>query len=410
MGMATRLTDAIARAAKPSGKSLAINWDDEVKGFGLRVTKAGARAWVLAYRAQGVQRQITIGSFPDWSVKQAREKAKEFKRQVDDGGDPMRDRRVERRAPTIADLADLYRRVHLPKKRPTSQLGDGLILAKHILPALGNRKVEAVRHADVADLHRQIAKATPIAANRTIALLSRLFSIAITEEMRADNPCKGVDKSPENRRERYLSEGEIARLMDVLDQHPRQSSANAVRLLLLTGARRGEVLGATWQQFDLDKGTWTKPAATTKQAKTHHLPLSAAALELLRAMKMEQDAAVHEARTRRRIMPAPSRLFPGNGAGQVQQSLKRFWASICKDAGIDDAHLHDLRHTHASILASKGISLPTIGAMLGHTQPATTHRYAHLFTNTLRDAADVAGAFISNAKDKVVPMTRKPAS
>ena len=233
MAAPTKLTDASVKQLKPASKTM-IHWDAEVKGFGVRVT-SGGRAFILNYRASGIQRQLTIGSFPDWSTGQARERAKELKRRVDVGEDPMGDRHAARTAPTMNALADLYREVHLPRKR--SAAGDDHMLVKDILPRVGNKKVQDISHADIAALHREIAKRAPYVANRVLSLLSTMFSIAVKRGMRSDNPVKGVEKMPEEKRERYLSSDEIARLMSTLDKHP-GANADAIRLLLLTGSRR----------------------------------------------------------------------------------------------------------------------------------------------------------------------------
>jgi integrase len=350
---------------------------------------------------------MTLGSFPDWSAKQAREEAKAKKRLVDQGGDPMRDRHQERAAPTMADLAGHYTLVHLPRKRPGSQENDRQLLAKHILPRLGNRKLAAIRHTDIASLHRHVSETAPIAANRVVALLSTMLNLAIREEWVDVNVAKGIDRNPEERRERFLSPAEIARLVEALAAHPERTSADAVLMLLLTGARRGEVLGATWTEFDLDAGVWIKPSAHTKQKRSHRVPLSEGALDLLRATKAAQAAEVEAAKKRGVIRPMPRLVFPG-AAGQPMHSVKTLWRSVCKSADIKDVRLHDLRHTYASILVSNGLSLPIIGRMLGHTQSQTTARYAHLADDPLREAANIAGKAIAGAKasNVVVPLPK----
>jgi integrase len=167
------------------------------------------------------------------------------------------------------------------------------------------------------------------------------------------------------------------------------------------------VLSATWSEIDLDAGTWIKPSAHTKQKKTHRVPLSESALTLLRQIREGQQQAVSDAKWRWVIRQPPRFVFPGTG-GQSLQGVKRLWASVCKEADIADAHLHDLRHTYASILVSSGLSLPIIGRMLGHTQAATTQRYAHLADDPLREAANIAGRAIADARSSkvVVPMPR----
>jgi integrase len=381
--MAIRLTDKIVKELPAPALGNRVHYDDEIKGFGVRVTAAGAKAFVLNYRAGGRERRITIGSFPDWPVKGARDRAAELKRQVDVGADPMVRRHAERHAPTMNGLADLYREVHLPKKRPGSQQADETTLRLHVLPKLGRHRVADLRHTHIAALHREVTKkAGPIAANRTYALVHKLLSLAVKEGWIATNPATGIERNPENKRERFLTPTEIGRLTEALNAHPNKQSGNAVRLLLLTGARRGEVLGAAWSDFDLDAGVWTKPSHATMQKKTHRLPLSAPALRVLSDM---------------RAGAATDHLFPGRTANEVQGNLKRFWATVTKAAGIEGARIHDLRHTHASILASSGLSLPVIGALLGHTQAQTTARYAHLLDAPLRAATERAGAVIMGA-------------
>jgi integrase len=375
------LSDDLITALAPPSKGNRIKYDKAVAGFGARVTAAGARSFVLNYRAGRHERRITIGSFPDWSTAKARERATALRRRIDVGDDPMAERHQQRVAPTVNDLADRFEAEHLPKKRVGTQEMYERILRLRIRPALGKRLVAEVRHADIENLHHRLAADAPYAANRTIAVLSKMLALAIKWEMRGDNPARGIERAPEQKRERFLTPAEIARLSAVLAAHPEKTSANAIRLLLLTGARRGEVLGATWDMFDLGAGVWTKPAATTKQGRLHRVPLSAPALALL--AEMRPDAASEQ-----------RFLFPGV-PGKPLQQIKHLWASACRQAGINGVRIHDLRHTYASILASRGLSLPVIGALLGHTQATTTHRYAHLMDDPLRAATEAAGAFIT---------------
>jgi integrase len=183
--------------------------------------------------------------------------------------------------------------------------------------------------------------------------------------------------------------------------HPARQSANAVRLLLLTGARRNEMLSARWSQFDLTAGVWVKPAASTKQGKQHRVPLSRPAILLLSEMK---TAADHENALRLRDGAGSPEvnLFPGAN-GKPQTDLKRFWASVCSKAGLIGVRVHDLRHTHASILASLGLSLPIIGSLLGHTQASTTQRYAHLMDDPLRAATERLGQIVTGTSGSGAP-------
>jgi integrase len=392
-----RLTDDFARSVPaPTALKSKIHYDGAVKGFGLRVTKAGARAFVLNYRADGVERRLTIGSYPDWKVSTARKEAMRLKRLVDQGEDPMGERHEDRAAPTMSDLCDRYLTDHAPRKRETSRREDAALIKRWIKPEFGTRKVSDIRHADVDALHRKITDhGTPTRANRTMALISKMFSLAVRWEMRADNPAKGIERNNEEARHRYLIGDELRRLIDALAAYPNQTSANAIRLLLLTGARRGEVLAARWDQFDLETGVWVKPSSHTKQKRLHRIPLSAGARLLLVEIKAAAGSSEF--------------LFPSSlGTTGHLMDIKRAWASIRKLAGLDGVRTHDLRHSYASILASSGLSLPVIGALLGHTQASTTQRYAHLFDDPLRAATERVGVIVTAAgEDKpAAPIVR----
>lgn len=391
-----KLSDKAIRSASIPQAGQRILWDSEVPGLGVRITAGGTRAFILDYRSQGRQRRYTIGAFPDWSISQARDEARRLKREVDLGNDPMGERHADREAPTVASLASRYISDYLPRKRPESARKDIENLNSLILPKLGKYKLEAVSHADIEALHREVSKHAPYRANRMAALLSKMWSLAIRWGMADTNPVKGLERNPEEKRERYLTPEEVARLTEALAQHPNQQSANIVRLLVLTGARKGEVLSMRWQDLDLQAGVWVKPSAHTKQKKNHRVPLSAPAIELLAGIRHD---------------PESSYVFPGDVAGAPQRDIKRFWSTVCKHAGLEKVRPHDLRHTYASYLASSGASLPLIGALLGHTQPGTTHRYAHLMMDPLKQATDRVAAIVTgNGKAEVVSLRKEKIS
>jgi integrase len=382
-----RLNDAIVRKLPSPPTGYRLIWDTEIKGFGVRVTAAGAKSFILNYRASGVGRRHTIGSFPDWPTSAAREEAKRLKREIDQGGDPALDRREMRAAPTVADLIDRYRAEHAPRKRERSRLEDESLIRQWISPELGNRKVTDVRRADIERLHRKITeRGTPVRANRILILLSRMFTLAVRWELRPDNPVEGVERNHEEPRHRYLSGDEMRRLAEALAGLRSQQAANAIRLLLLTGARRMEVLSATWDQFDLEAGVWVKPSSHTKQRKIHRVPLSEPARTLLADIRATAGRSPY--------------LFPARSGGGHLGDVKKSWAIVCQAAKLDGVHVHDMRHSYAGILASAGLSLPVIGALLGHTQAATTQRYVHLIDDALRAATEKAGAVIGGLNKK----------
>jgi len=393
-----KLTDSAARTLpRPAnGRAYVIYYDDEIPGYGLRVTKAGARAFILNYRVAGIERRLTIGTFmatpqgDGITEKQARRRARSYRDEIRvNRRDPVLEDRQERGLPTVAELAARYLETHAPKKR-TSE-ADKWMLEKYVLPKLRNMRVAEVQFEDIDGLHRKITKAgAPTQANRVVALLSKMFALAIKWRMRSDNPAKGVERNPEERRQRYLTRDELSRLSATLAKHKNKASANAIRLLLLTGARRGEVLGATWDQFDLSAGVWTKPSAHTKQKREHRVPLSGPARQLLAEMYVTAESATKK--DKKEISPY---VFPSSADGKAQGDLKHFWASTCTAAEISGVRVHDLRHTYASVLASGGQSLPIIGQLLGHTNPNTTARYAHLFDDPLRTATERAAKTIA---------------
>lgn len=385
--MAELLTDQIARRASAGSRAQAFFWDTQIKGFALRVTNRGTKAFVLDYRVSGRQRRITIGNYPDWTVVAARDRAKAMKREVDLGGDPMGARHDDRAAPSVQELWDRYRADHLVHKTDRSQKDETAMWQNLILPAFGRDKVRDISAEQIEQLHRDISekRGTPVRANRVLEVIRKAMNLSIRWGWRSENPVTGIRKNPEEKRERYLSADEIVRLNAALSDHPEQVSADAIRLLMLTGARRGEVLNATWDMFDLEKGVWTMPSAHTKQRRSHRIPLASSAVALLRRISRTSEGRF---------------VFAGKSPDHPLTDIKRTWKSLCQKAGIENARIHDLRHSFASILVSQGASLPLIGAMLGHTQVQTTQRYAHLYDEPLREAAELVSEAINGTSER----------
>jgi integrase len=392
-----RLTDAIVKRLPPPKAGKRITPDTDVAGFGIRITAAGARSYVLRYTTRaGRERTFTIGDAAVWPCTAARDKARELRRQIEDGGDPLGEIETEREAPTVLDLIERFRAEHLPRKRPSTRGDYDGILRLHVEPHFGQHtKVADVRFEDIDALHRKITKSgATYVANRTVALLSKMFSLAVKWRMRSDNPAKGIERNTEFQRRRYLSGDELVRLTKALAKHPSREAADAIRLLLLTGARRGEVLAMRWD--DIEDDVWSKPPSSTKQKKPHEVPLSAPAIALLADIRRRQ----------RRAGTNSKFVFPGDGATGHIVELKKGWAQVTKAAGIDGLRIHDLRHSYASQLVSGGASLPLIGALLGHSNPLTTNRYAHLFRDPLKAATEKVGAVIAAAGKPTKPVAR----
>lgn len=373
----------------PPAVGARITYDGVLPGFGIRVTAGGARSFILNYRHAGRERRLTIGSYPTWKATAARKRAEELRQRIDRGEDPLATRDTERAGRTVADLWTAFEVDHLPTRRATTAAEYKREAAQYIIPRLGRLQVSAVSREDVAALHREIAKTHPYMANRVLALLSVLFNLAIEREMRPDNPCVRVPKAPEEKRETFLCPAEFARLSNALAVHPEKVSAAAIRFLMLTGARRNEALAAKWSEFDLAAGVWTKPSTNTKQKRSHRVPLSVAGVAVLTEMQAEA------AKMKKAGIITPY-VFPSSKkTAEALGEVRRTWASACKAAGLTGIRLHDLRHSFASALVSGGVGLTTIGAMLGHSQPRTTGRYAHLYDSTLRDAAERVGSIVT---------------
>lgn len=412
--MSQRLTDTIVKGleAPPSGNK--IHYDAEMKGFGIRVTANGAKSFILNYRTNGGrERRFTIGAYPAWKVAAARAEAAELRKRVDRGEDPLAEIEADRNAKTVRDLCERFTKDHLPKTRPNTESGYRIIIDREILPELQHRKVADVTFSDIDELHRKITKrGATYQANRTVAVLSKMFSLAIRWEWRTDNPCRGVEKNQEVKRHRYLSPAELGQLTGALTGLADQQGADIIRLLLLTGARRGEVLAAKWEQFDIEAGVWTKPGSTTKQKTLHRVPLSAPARLLLANLRAKAGDDAEYVFPSRRASTTSEAAKGSRGKSGPRVDIKRAWRQVCIDAGITEARqikgrtgkvrtvvepsarIHDLRHTYASMLASAGMSLPIIGALLGHSQPSTTARYSHLMDDPLRQATERVGAIV----------------
>ena len=360
----------------PTGRRQYI-WDQQMPGFGIVQIPNGHISFVARYRVgsgRGAQQRTKIlGKYPAVTPDQARRLASEFKADAIRGVDKAAEL-ARPRTDTVAELCERYIAEHGLKKRLSSLAEDQRRIDRIIVPRFGAKRVDIISSEDISALHASMSK-TPFEANRILALLSKIFSLAVNIwKLRPDHPVKGIERYPEPARERYLTDEETRNLCVVLEQ-VRLEMPEAIRmieLLAVTGARKSEILGATWSQFDLERGVWIKPSAKTKQKAIHRVPLSDEALYLLREMHRERD--------KRR-----DTLFLNSMQGRLT-AIKRAWKRIRKEAKIPDCRIHDLRHNFASIIISGGSSLPVLGALMGHTQPSTTARYAHLADAAQRKA------------------------
>lgn len=410
--IAKRVVDSLA----PTGARY-VAWDTEVPGFGVRVAPGGAKTYVLRYRVGGGrggrERWATIGKHGAITPDQARDLARSWAAEVAGGGDPAGDRAARRAAPTVGELLDRYLAEHVERRNKPQTQRSVAHSVKAIRPALGHLKVADVQRADVARLHASMAD-RPVAANRALAALSKAFGLAELWGLRPEgtNPCRRVEKYAERGRDRFLSAQEFARLGEVLaaaEAGPlaiegrlepvrvNPQAIHAVRLLILTGARVGEVLALRWEFIN-----WPAARAELPDSKTgaKHLHFPPPALEVLSALARPESGRGFVIRG-------------GSGADPERPlvNIKDPWQAIRSAAGLPDVRLHDLRHSYAAAAVAGGMSLPMLGALLGHRSVATTARYAHLSDDPLRDAAARVGGAISGAMQPspptVVPLPRK---
>jgi len=370
---------SVVKAMQPGSRE----WDKgtgAVSGFHARRQKGDAITYMLKYHVGGRARWHTIGRHgAPWTPDTARNEARRLLGFVAAGGDPAGVKAAVKATPTLADLAARFLAEHAEAKRKASTAKEYRRLLDHvILPALGKRKAADVIRADVARFHHS-RRDTPIEANRALALLSTVFNWAerVGERPDGSNPCRHVERFPQRPRERFLSAGELARLGEALAAWPGSPYAGAaIKLLVFTGARLGEILGLEWDWVALERGEARLPDSKTG-AKTLHLPPPA--LEVLAGLP--------------RLEGVPYVLGAKRGTTFVEEPWRRLRAA----AGLDDVRLHDLRHSFASIAVAGGMGLPIIGKMLGHTQASTTQRYAHLASDPVKAAAATVAGTIAAA-------------
>ena len=396
-------------------------WDTEIPGFGCKVTPKGARIYILQYGRLGRDHRMTIGRHgSDVTAEQARLEALRLRGIVAAGENPATARTRERSVSTIADLGERYMIEYAKEhKKPSAVAQDRRNLDNHILPLIGKLLISSVESSDVARLMRDVAagktkkdektklrgrrivRGGEIVANRVQALLSKMFELAEKWKIRlvGSNPCRGLKHYTENRVERFLSADEFSRLGAALAAAENGrliiSEANqkavaikkkrggqrkigpcsekpsviaAIRLLLFTGCRVGEILSLQWSHVHLDRRLLLLPDSKTGAKAVY---LSEPAIRVLTGIKRD---------------PISDYVLAGTDPQKPIVSLRKPWVNICTAAKIDNLRLHDLRHSFASIGAADGLSLQMIGALLGHSQPTTTARYAHLAASPLRYA------------------------
>lgn len=377
-----KITKAVVDRAKyrGDGKRRDVRWDSEITGFGLRVYPSGKKSYVFQYRTRtGRTRLLTIGAHGTLTPDQARARARKHAVTVEDGGDPLEERKAEAAASlTVKDFATTYLEKHAkPHRRSWGE--DQRRIDQRIVPALGHLALADVKRSDVAALHADIGRDAPVEANRTVELLRAMLYKA--EEWGAlpegtPNAAAKVKRFTERARDRYVLPSELPKLWAAIGAEPNVFVRAALRLYLLVGLRKQELLRARWSDIDLGAREWRVPK--TKSNEPHVVPLSSAALEILNELP--------------RLADNPH-VFPGHKRGTHLVNIEKNWRTARAAAGLDDVTLHDLRRTVGSWLASSGKSLAIVGQVLGHApgDVQATAVYARLARDTARDALEEHG-------------------
>ena len=378
-----KLTKRLVEAAEPRDKDYII-FDNDLPGFGLRVLPSGKRSYMVQYRAGRTFRRMALGLHGVLTTEMARTEALKVLAAAKQGIDPAGARERARRELTVEEVGE--RMIH---EHAETHCKEGTVvnyryyLKTYINPRIGKMQASAVARPDIARLHHDLRFA-PIQANRCLQLLSKMFNLAEVWGLRPDgtNPCRHVKKYPEKKRERYLSRDELARLGEVLrlceiDGIESQAAINAIRLLIFTGCRLGEIMTLKWEYVDLAGAALNLPDSKTG-AKTVHI--GGPAVDVLKQIER---------------LPSNPWVITGTLPGAHLTDLQPPWPRIRKRAGIEDVRIHDLRHTFASVAVANGQGLPMIGKLLGHTQVQTTARYAHLASDPVKKAAHLVSGEIA---------------
>lgn len=383
MHITKRLIDSFVYEGKDGSRD--VRWDDRMPGFGVRIYPSGVKSFVLSYRYQGRKRLMALGRYGILTLEMARDKARQALVDSNGGCDPLDQRAKRNHGETIADLAETYIERHA-KVHKRTWIADQRAINKYILPAWATKQVQDLERSDVARLHHDVGRTYPYTANRLLELISKMCALAriwgFVDET-AINPARGITRFREEKRERFITPQELPRLAEAIDNEPNLFARYALWMFLFTGLRKSELLGAQWNQIDWDAEEIT--IEDTKNGRPLHLPLSSAAIQVLRQVPRDADNPF---------------IFPGREDGQHLVNIDKAWRRIRKAAKVEDVRLHDLRRTVGSWLAQSGNSLHLIGRVLNHKTPSTTQVYARFGNDHVRSALESLGQNLLGAAGK----------
>lgn len=422
--MTVKLTKRTVDAITP-GDRASIVYDTDLKGFGVRIAPNGSLSWFVEYRpgAGGrrvAKKRMVIGG-REFTPEQARQAAKGILASISLGSDPVAVRREERESETFREFAERYLREEAEAKlKPGTVVNYRICVRKHAVPEIGSIKLNRISTADISRIHSKVGHTRPMTANRVVECISSIFRYAATCNLVpvGHNPTKGIRAFRESRRERFLNSDELARLgsaireaetvgipYDVDETKPTSKhapkpenrrinidayTAAAFRLLILTGARLREILHLKWEYVDFQRGLLLLPDSKTGRKA---IVLNAPALAVLHSLDRKGEYVIFSEQE-----------------DKPRADLNRPWRTISNRAQLPGVRIHDLRHTHASVGAGAGLSLPIIGKLLGHTQSSTTQRYAHLDSDPLQNASNKIAHSIARQMGDAAPLPRNASS
>ena len=381
-----KITKRNVESQAPSNKAIYL-WDGNLSGFGLKILPSGRKTYLVQYRMggrKGRTRRMTIGVHGTVTTEQARREAKTLLAKVSLGIDPLADKDKAKQAPTTDELLQKFLTEYVDVKLgPRTQVEYHTVIRLKVPKAFKRKYIHEITRRDVAQIHQSMSD-MPTRANKTIMVLSKFFNWCEENEYRDNytNPCRHVKKYKEEARQRFLSQEEQERLKQSLvtaenDNLATPYAIESIRMLMFTGARLREILDLKWSFINWELGVLSLPKSKTG-AKTIYL--NPQALEVLKRVLRQKDNPY---------------VFCGVKQGQPIINLQKPWRRIRSMANLDDVRLHDLRHTFASVAVMNGMSLPIVGALLGHSKPQTTARYAHLASDPLLEAAELIGRKIA---------------
>ncbi|MEH6487154.1 tyrosine-type recombinase/integrase [Hyphomonas oceanitis] len=402
--MTKRLTNSVVNGAAKRDSDYFI-WDGDLKGFGLKVCSGGRKSYVCKYRLgtgrNAPTRRMTIGTHGSpWTPDQARKRASQILGLVAHGEDPAQAKQADKNVLTVSQLCDRYLEHGAATKKASTLATDRGRIERHIKPLLGRMRLPDVKRADISRFLQDVAAGKTAVdvktgargraivrggkgtATRTVGLLGGIFSFAVESGWISENPVRGVKRFRDRRNERFLGADELQKLgaalvaAEATGENP--YALAIIRLLVLTGARKGEIESLRWQEVD-----WQYSYLRLADSKTGQklVMLNGAAIEVLQTVPRQNTSDF---------------VFPASRSDGYYEGTPKVWRRIRENAGLENVRIHDLRHSFASIAVSGGASLPVIGALLGHSSPATTARYAHLLDGPVRQVADSTGQTISN--------------